>query len=135
ETMKVSGTGCQPVPPFPRGAFFMTAHSTVLQLDHAPSIDGGEIMRLLAPVTPETFFAEYWNRRPLLIKGSVEKAGQLIPGGFGREDFFRAAHRAAETKGELGIVSAGKFDRMYAPDDEGVLLGRRATDRMGEVAA
>ena len=79
----------------------MTAQSTVLQLDHAPGIDGGEIARLLAPVTLETFFAEYWNRRPLPIKGSAEKAGQLIPGGFGREDFFRAAHRAAETKGKL----------------------------------
>jgi hypothetical protein len=89
----------------------------------------------LAPITPETFFAEYWNRRPLLIQGSAAKAAQLLPGGFGRADFFSAAERAAEIKGKLGFLSAGKLDQMYAPDEGSVLLGRLSTDRMEAAAA
>lgn len=33
--------------------------------------------RLLAPVTPETFFAEYWDRKPLHIPGSAEKSAPV----------------------------------------------------------
>ncbi|MEC9369450.1 MAG: cupin domain-containing protein [Pseudomonadota bacterium] len=33
--------------------------------------------RLLAPVTPESFFAEYWDKKPLHVPGSAEKTAQI----------------------------------------------------------
>jgi hypothetical protein len=66
-----------------------------------PAISGRELTDLLSPITPASFTAEYWCRKPLLIKGSPDKLQRMIPGGFSREDFNRTVREAASkmTKG------------------------------------
>jgi hypothetical protein len=53
-----------------------------------------ELRELLHPISPDTFFAEYWERKPLFIKGGAEKIERLIPGGFGPTHFFEAIRKA-----------------------------------------
>src|SRR5215470_11274457 len=63
---------------------------------------------LLAPLTPETFTTEYWGRKALFIKGSPDKLQRLFPGGFHRDDLYRAIRQAA-AKNIAGFeVKAGK---------------------------
>ena len=59
-----------------------------------PEITGRELRELLAPISPEVFEKEYWGRKPLFIKGGVEKLERILPGGFGLEDFFRGTCEA-----------------------------------------
>ncbi|HKQ72814.1 MAG TPA: cupin domain-containing protein [Blastocatellia bacterium] len=59
-----------------------------------PEITGRELSELLAPISPEVFEKEYWGRKPLFIKGGVEKLERILPGGFGLEDFFRGTREA-----------------------------------------
>src|SRR5262249_29765133 len=66
-----------------------------------------------------------------LVKGAAEKVRQLIPGGFGRADFFRAV----EIKSNAGVMFALKLDQMYAPDDSKVMLNPLSPDRMEAAAA
>jgi ribosomal protein L16 Arg81 hydroxylase len=56
------------------------------------SATGSELRDLLAPVTPEQFLDEYWLRRPLFVKGTPDKFGDL----FGRAAFDRAIRRGCE---------------------------------------
>jgi len=82
-----------------------------------PFAFGSELTELLSPdITPASFMAEYWNRRPLFIKGHPEKLQKLFPGGFERKDFYRAVREAAGKKvkgfqllarGHQGIFPAG----------------------------
>jgi ribosomal protein L16 Arg81 hydroxylase len=53
------------------------------------------LARLLWPVTPDQFFAEYWGKRPLFVKGDAAKLERLIPGGFTRADMLAAVRSAA----------------------------------------
>src|SRR5688572_21669808 len=53
-----------------------------------------ELCELLHPFSPDMFFSEYWERKPLFIKGGLEKLERLIPGGFTRTDFFSAVREA-----------------------------------------
>jgi ribosomal protein L16 Arg81 hydroxylase len=39
--------------------------------------DGGELRRLLAPVTPQAFLTRYWGRRPLYIPGTADKLAEV----------------------------------------------------------
>ncbi len=50
---------------------------------------------LVAPLAPETFTTEYWGRKPLFVKGAPDKLQRLIPGGFQRDDLYRAVRQAA----------------------------------------
>jgi ribosomal protein L16 Arg81 hydroxylase len=52
------------------------------------------LARLLWPVTPDQFFAEYWGKRPLFVKGDAAKLERLIPGGFTRADMLAAVRSA-----------------------------------------
>jgi len=61
-----------------------------------------ELCELLDPIGPDTFFAEYWERKPLFIKGGLKKLERLIPGGFGIAH-FREAVRTAEANQVRGF--------------------------------
>src|SRR5262245_48483150 len=68
----------------------------------ANPIAGRALSALLDPISPDTFFAEYWERKPLFIKGGLEKLERLIPGGFTRAHFSEAV-REAEGKQVRGF--------------------------------
>src|SRR5215471_3187094 len=68
----------------------------------------GPLGDLLAPMSPETFTAEYWGRKALFIKGSPDKLQRLFPGGFQRDDFYRAIRQAADKNIAGFEVKAGK---------------------------
>jgi ribosomal protein L16 Arg81 hydroxylase len=53
---------------------------------------GNELRDLLAPMSPEIFLSEYWQRRPLHIKGEPEK----FLGLFDLPRFYSAIQRASE---------------------------------------
>jgi hypothetical protein len=88
-----------------------------------PEITGRELSELLAPISPEVFEREYWGRRPLFIKGGAGKLEQVLPGGFGLEDFIRGS-REAESRRAPGFLlwaraSFAKTDPMtYIRSDE-----------------
>ena len=42
-------------------------------------VHGRESSDLLYPMTPEEFTSQYWERRPVFIKGSAEKLEKLGP--------------------------------------------------------
>src|SRR5215510_16533913 len=63
---------------------------------------------LLAPLTPETFTTEYWGRKALFIKGAPDKLQRLFPGGFQRDDLYRAIRKAADKNIAGFEVKAGK---------------------------
>lgn len=58
----------------------------------AASRYGRELRQLLVPVTPETFLTEYWQVKPLYIKGTPDKFWEL----FDRQRFQQAIRRARE---------------------------------------
>jgi len=53
-----------------------------------------ELCGLLDPIHPDVFFAEYWEVKPLFIKGGLEKLNRLTPGGFGITHFREAVCKA-----------------------------------------
>src|SRR5215475_11272775 len=63
-----------------------------------PAISGRELRDLLDPISPESFFAEYWERKPLFIKGGLNKLERLFSGGFTTAHFFDAIHEAETNK-------------------------------------
>ena len=74
-----------------------------------PAISGRELRDLLDPVSPETFFAEYWERKPLFIKGGIDKLERLFPGGFTTAHFLDAVHEAeADGCFHVGDVAGAK---------------------------
>ena len=68
----------------------------------------GPLGDLLAPLAPETFTTEYWGRKALFIKGSPDKLQRLIPGGFQRDDLYRAIRQAVDKNIAGFEVKAGK---------------------------
>ena len=82
-----------------------------------PEVTGQELGDLFFPITPEAFTAAYWGRQPLFVKGSVEKLERLIPGGFGREDFFRVARETTE-KGLVNFKLQAGYYQGIITDDE-----------------
>jgi ribosomal protein L16 Arg81 hydroxylase len=68
----------------------------------------GPLGDLLAPLAPETFTTEYWGRKALFVKGSPDKLQRLFPGGFQRDDFYRAIRQAADKNIAGFEVKAGK---------------------------
>src|SRR5262245_19117202 len=75
----------------------LQAKSSYIDRGDGLTISGRELEALLYPVTPETFEAEYWGHKPLVIKGGLDKLNSLIPGGFTLADFYSAT-REAEAK-------------------------------------
>jgi len=67
-----------------------------------PFTGSRELSELLDPIGPDTFFGEYWEQKPLFIKGGLEKVERLIPGGFGLTH-FREAVRTAEANQVRGF--------------------------------
>ena len=84
----------------------------------AYAISGRELSDLLSPMTPATFMAEYWGRKPLFIKGRPDKLPKLFQGGFDRADFYRAIHRAAGN-GIKGLDLQAINTRGIYPDSQG----------------
>jgi hypothetical protein len=85
---------------------------------NSPGIFGSELLDLLSPVTPESFTTQYWCRKPLFIKGHPEKLQKLFPGGFGRQDFERAAREAALKKVAGFRLLARKHQGLSAPGNK-----------------
>lgn len=54
-----------------------------------------QLRALLYPITPETFFAEYWGRKPLFIKGRTEKL-QTLFGTLDLKDLQRSANQSSD---------------------------------------
>jgi ribosomal protein L16 Arg81 hydroxylase len=54
-----------------------------------------ELHRLFDPISPRTFFARHWERRPLLIRGSTKKFAQLA---FSTEALYRIGRDPAESQ-------------------------------------
>ena len=77
---------------------------------------GGEVKRaeeirfedLLAPVTPEDFFREYWERKPLVTRGRAQ--GFFAPL-FSMRDVDRVICYQKPGPGRLDLVTAGGFVR------------------------
>jgi hypothetical protein len=76
------------------------------------------LIDLLSPITPASFTAEYWCRKPLFIKGSPDKLQRMIPGGFSREDFYRAVREAA-SKRVKGFRLWASSQNGLSPSDNG----------------
>ena len=53
-----------------------------------------DLAHLLAPLAPEVFFKEYWNRRALYLPGEIRKFADL----FGRTAFDAAVHHCSQLK-------------------------------------
>jgi hypothetical protein len=68
-------------------------------------VSGHELVALLAPITPEVFMAEYWGRKPLLIKGGPDKLRRCIPGGFTADDFHRIVREGAAKNISAPVVA------------------------------
>jgi len=102
--------------------------------------DGGELGRLLAPVTPREFLSRYWGRRPLYIPGTVDKFAELA---FDLPTLTKAVdHRVPQ--GYLEVRFVGRDDRLTAgpsrPEDyrptEGITLQAfRICDRLERLAS
>ena len=102
--------------------------------------DGGELGRLLAPVTPREFLSRYWGRRPLYIPGTVDKFAELA---FDLPTLTKAVdHRVPQ--GYLEVRFVGRDDRLTAgpsrPEDyrptEGITLQAfRVCDRLERLAS
>ena len=102
--------------------------------------DGGELGRLLAPVTPREFLSRYWGRRPLYIPGAAHKFAEL---GFDLPTLTKAVdHRVPQ--GFLEVRFVGRDDRLTAgpsrPEDyrptEGITLQAfRICDRLERLAS
>jgi ribosomal protein L16 Arg81 hydroxylase len=78
----------------------------------------GALGELLSPMAPETFTTEYWGRKPLFIKGAPDKLTRLFPGGFQRDDFYRAVRQAAARDIADFQVQVGKLPNHNSADAE-----------------
>jgi ribosomal protein L16 Arg81 hydroxylase len=78
-------------------------------------IRGREATELLFPMTLETFTCEYWERRPVFIKGSTQKLKLLFPSGVSRDDYFRGVRASARTQSrnfKLGAMKRNALDQV-----------------------
>ena len=102
--------------------------------------DGGELRRLLAPVTPREFLRRYWGRKPLYIPGTADKFAELA---FDLPALTNAvAHRVPE--GYLDVRFVGADGRLtngpsrpeaYLPSDGSTLQAFRICDRLERLAS
>jgi ribosomal protein L16 Arg81 hydroxylase len=102
--------------------------------------DGGELDRLLAPITPGEFLKQYWGRRSLYIPGAAHKFAEL---GFDLPTLTKAVGRRMPQ----GYLEVRFFDRdgrltaspdhpeQYRPDDGITLQAFRICDRLERLAA
>src|SRR5262245_54429909 len=97
--------------------------------------DGGELGRLLAPITPRAFLSRYWGRRSLYIPGAAAKLAELR---FGLPTLTKAIDRRMP-QGYLrvrffdrhGHLTTGPADpEQYRPDDGITLQAFRICDRL-----
>jgi ribosomal protein L16 Arg81 hydroxylase len=72
----------------------------------AQTVSGDELSTLLFPTSPQTFIDEYWQRKPLFLKGAPEK----FEGLFDFSRFQRAIKQASELVDPSGF-SIGAFVR------------------------
>ncbi len=102
--------------------------------------DGGELRRLLAPVTPREFLSRYWGRRALYIPGAADKFAELA---FDLPALTKAVdHRVPQ--GYLEVRFVGRDDRLtagpirpedYRPADGITLQAFRICDRLERLAS
>src|SRR5262245_58440932 len=101
--------------------------------------DGGELGRLLAPITPRAFLSRYWGRRSLYIPGAAAKLAELR---FGLPTLTKAIDRRMP-QGYLrvrffdrhGHLTTGPADpEQYRPDDGITLQAFRICDRLDRLA-
>jgi ribosomal protein L16 Arg81 hydroxylase len=102
--------------------------------------DGGELGRLLAPVTPREFLSRYWGRRPLYIPGGVDKFAELA---FDLSILTKAVEprvppgylevRFVDRQGRLVAGPSNPGD--YRPADGVTLQAFRICDRLERLAS
>jgi ribosomal protein L16 Arg81 hydroxylase len=102
--------------------------------------DGGELGRLLAPVSPRRFLTRYWGRRPLFIPGAADKFEAL---GFDLPALLKAVdHRVPQ--GYLEVRFVDRDNRLtagplrpedYRPTDGITLQAFRICDRLEPLAS
>jgi ribosomal protein L16 Arg81 hydroxylase len=102
--------------------------------------DGGELGRLLAPITPRDFLSRHWGRRAVYIPGTADKFAEL---GFDLPTLTKAVDRRTP-EGYLevrfidrdGRVIAGPaHPEQYRPEDGLTLQAFRICDRLERLAA
>lgn len=102
--------------------------------------DGGELGRLLAPVTPREFLTRYWGRRPLYLPGTAGKFAELA---FDLPALTKAVDNRMP-QGYLEVRFVGRDDRLtagpdhpedYRPSDGITLQAFRICDRLERLAS
>jgi ribosomal protein L16 Arg81 hydroxylase/catechol 2,3-dioxygenase-like lactoylglutathione lyase family enzyme len=83
-------------------------------------VSGEEARQLLFPISPQSFLEQYWQRRPLFIRGTPEKFQRLF-------DWDRF-HRALEDHENRGIGIRVSFDNVSAPGQMSTHLPISAAD-------
>lgn len=102
--------------------------------------DGGELSRLLAPVTPREFVSRYWGRKPLYIPGTADRFAELA---FDLPTLTRAIdHRVPPGYLEVRFIdAAGRLTKgpsrpeAYRPADGITLQAFRICDRLERLAS
>ena len=94
-----------------------------LDVETGESAVSGELDAVLSPFDPELFFAEYWNKKALYIKGHPGKFAGL----FDREGFLRASHKCADLK--VGYTDENGWPAHFniRPDQIPEMLGKGKT--------
>jgi ribosomal protein L16 Arg81 hydroxylase len=102
--------------------------------------DGGELGRLLAPVSPRRFLTRYWGRRPLYIPGTADKFAEL---GFDLSALLKAVELRVPP-GYLEVRFVDRHGRLtpgpirpddYRPADGITLQAFRICDRLERLAS
>jgi len=101
--------------------------------------DGGELGRLLAPITPRDFLTRYWGRRAVYIPGAADKFAEL---GFDLPTLTKAVdrrtpegHLEVRFFGRDGQLTAGPtHPEQYRPDEGLTLQAFRICDRLERLA-
>ena len=88
-----------------------------------------DLPHLLAPLAPEFFFKEHWNRRALYLPGDDDK----FEGLFGRTAFDAAVHHCSHLKINYADDRGWPAERAITPAEIPDLLASRKTICAGEV--
>ena len=102
--------------------------------------DGGELGRLLAPVTPREFLTRYWGRRALYIPGTADRFAELA---FDLPSLTKAVdHRVPQGYLEVrfvgrddGLTAGPNHPENYRPADGITLQAFRICDRIERLAS
>jgi 50S ribosomal protein L16 3-hydroxylase len=106
----------------------------------SPGTSGRELTELVSPISPETFLEEYWQRKPLYVKGTPEKFRSL----FDRDRFYEAISNASELADPQGFriavvlkrsESSLSFSEEIAPNQVDGWLAQGTTICVNDIGA